>query len=291
MSVVMLLAAALIPVTVSDGSDRSTNTTVWLVLTLGMLFTILFYVLLSLGLQFAGVDSDAPTIARHLAAEPEQQRLLQRWLERARWARFVGGFAGVVAWFLGTQTHGDLLVLGTGGIAAGAVLAELHHIRRPAGPRTARLDVRTVADYLTRTDARRMIAVAAAATVTALVGVASAETRSATWWALGALVALGIARVAQHRVATRARPALSPSLTRADDLARELAIGRGLARPFTFFALALVARSCFALEPSIDGLAPLLGVAAWLCAFVLWWQNRRLGLDFLLDGRRGPVIA
>ena len=46
-----------------------------------------------------------------------------------------------------------------------------------------------------------------------------------------------------------------------------------------------------ALEPSIDGLAPLLGVAAWLCAFALWWQNRRLGLDFLLDGRRGPVIA
>ena len=287
----MLLAAGLIPVTVSDGSDRSTNTTVWLVLTLGVLFTILFYVVLSLGLQFAGVDVDAPAIAQHLASEPDQQRLLQRWLERARWARFVGGFAGVVAWFLGTQTDGDLLVLGTGGIAAGAVLAEMHHIRRPAGPRTARLEVRTVADYLTRTDARRMIAVAAAATVTALVGVVSAETRSSTWWALGALVALGVARAAQHRVATRARPALSPSLTRADDLARELAIGRGLARPFTFFALALVARSCFALEPSVDGLAPLLGVAAWLCAFVLWWQNRRLGLDFMLDGRRGPVIA
>jgi hypothetical protein len=157
----MLLAAAVIPVTVGDGDDVTTSANVWLALTLGVLFTILFYVLLSLGLQFAGVDGDAPTIARHLAAEPEQQRLLQRWLERARWARFVGGFA----------------------------------------------------------------------------------------------------------------------------------IGRGLARPFTFFALALVARSCFALEPSIDGLAPLLGVAAWLYAFVLWWQNRRLGLDFLLDGRRGPVIA
>ncbi len=203
----------------------------------------------------------------------------------------MGGFAGIVAWFLGTQTQGDLLVLGTAGIAAGAVLAEMHHIRRPAGPRTARLEVRTVGDYLTRTDARRMVGVAAAATVMASVGVVSAETRSATWWALGALVALGIARFAQQRVATRARPALSPSLTRADDLARELAIGRGLARPFTFFALALVARSCFALEPSVDGLAQLLGVVAWLCAFGLWWQNRRLGLDFLLDGRRGPVIA
>lgn len=83
-SVVMLVAAAVIPVTVGDGGDVTTSANLWLALTLGVLFTILFYVLLSLGLQFAGVDGDAPTIAQHLAAEPDQQRLLQRWLERAR---------------------------------------------------------------------------------------------------------------------------------------------------------------------------------------------------------------
>jgi len=286
----MVLIASVIPIRMSDGSSTS-GKDLWLALNLAILFTVAFYVLLSLGLQFAGVDDGAPKVARGLATEPEQQRLLQRWLERARWARFVGGFAGVVAWFLGTQLNGDVLVLGTGGIAAGAVLAELHHVRRPAGPRAARLEIRSVSDYLTRTDARRMIAVAAAACIAVLVGVWNADTRTATWWGIGALVALGIGHFAQQRVATRSRPAVSPILTRADDLARELAIGRGLARPFTFFALALVARACFALEPTIGGLAQVLGVGAWLIAFVLWWQNRRLGLDFMMTGQRGPLIA
>jgi hypothetical protein len=289
-SIVMLAVAAVIPVTVSDGTEQR-NTNLWLALTLGVLLTILFYVLLSLGLQFAGVDDDAPVIAQGLASEPEQQRLLQRWLERARWARFVGGFAGVLAWFLGTQAHGDLLVLGTGGIAAGAILAELHHVRRPSGPRTARIEVRTVNDYLSRRDARLMTGVAGAAAVVAVVGVWRNDTRSATWWGIGALIALGVVRLAQQRVATRARPAVSDTLTRADDLARELAIGRGLARPATFFALALMAQGCSELEPVLGGAAGALSIAAWLCALVLWWQNRRLGLDFLKQRPPTTVIA
>ena len=84
---------------------------------------------------------------------------------------------------------------------------------------------------------------------------------------------------------------MSDSLTRADDLVRELAIGRGLGRPFTFFAVALVARACFGLEATIGDAARALGVMAWIAAFVLWWQNRRLGLDFMIGGQRGPVIA
>ncbi len=286
----MLAVAAIIPVRTNDGNGLS-STDAWLVVTLAVLLTILFYVLLSLGLQLAGMDGEAPRIAQHLAADPDQQRLLQRWLERARWARFVGGFAGVITWVLGTQTNGDVLVLGTGGIATGAVLAELHHIRRTSGPRTARIEVRSVTDYLTRRDARRMIGVAVVAGGAAITGAWDGDTRAAMWWGLGALLALGVTRLAQQRVATRARPAVSDKLTRADDLARELAIGRGLARPATFFALALVARACFALESTIGDLAQVLGVAAWLCAFVLWWQNRRLGLDFLMSGTRDPVIA
>jgi hypothetical protein len=84
---------------------------------------------------------------------------------------------------------------------------------------------------------------------------------------------------------------VSDKLTRADDLARELAIGRGLARPATFFALALVARGCFSLEPAIGDLARLLGGAAWVYAVYLWWHNRRLGLDFLLTETRDPVLS
>ncbi len=286
----MLAVTTIVPVRTNDGNGTSSSD-VWLVLTLAVLLTVLSYVLLSLGLQLAGMDGEAPQIAQHLAADRDQQRLLQRWLERARWARFVGGLAGLIVWVLGTQTHGDVLVLGTGGIATGAVLAELRHIRRTSGPRTARIEVRSVTDYLTRRDARRMIGVAVVAGGAAIAGAWNGDTRPATWWGLGALLALGVTGLAQQRVATRARPAVSDKLTRADDLARELAIGRGLARPATFFALALVARACFALESTIDDLAQVLGVAAWLCAFVLWWQNGRLGLDFLMSGTRDPVIA
>jgi hypothetical protein len=91
-------------------------------------------------------------------------------------------------------------------------------------------------------------------------------------------------------VVTRARPAVSEGLTRADDLARELAIGRGLGRPAAYFALALVARACSALQPTIGDAAQVLGVAAWLTALVLWWQNRRLGLDLLTSARRDRVF-
>jgi len=287
-AVVVLVAAGLLTVRIGSDGDVGLND-IWLLLSRAILLTVVFFVVLSLVLQLAGFDGDAPAIAQQLATDPQQQRLLQRWLERARWARFVGGFAGLVAWFFAKMAL-DILVLGTGGIAIGAVLAEMHHIRRASGPRTARVEVRGVSDYLLTRDARQMIGVGAAAVGTATTGLWSADTRAATWWGLGACAALGLARLAQQRVATRARPAVSENLTRADDLIRELAIGRGLARPATFFALALVARSCFALEPTIDDVARVLGVAAWITAFVLWWQNRRLGLDFLTSGQRHPVL-
>jgi len=289
LAIAILVAPGLVAVRSSSGGEVGRK--VWMTVLLVALLTMVVFVVLSLVLQLAGVDGEAPVIAQHLAADPQQQRLLQRWLERARWARFVGGFAGLVAWFVGTMARGDILVLGTGGIAIGAVLAEVHHIRRTSGPRTARVEVRRVSDYLLARDARWMIGVGAVAVVAAATGVWSADTRAATWWGLGACAVLGFARLAQQRVATRARPAVSENLTRADDLARELAIGRGLARPATFFALALVARSCFAMKPTIGDVANVLGAAAWITAFVLWWQNRRLGLDFLTSGPRNPVLA
>jgi hypothetical protein len=192
---------------------------------------------------------------------------------------------------LATNGKGDVLAFGTAGIALGAVAAELHHLRRARGPRTARLEVRTVDEYLLPYDAGQMILVAI---IAALVGAAtawSAGARSATWWALAALAVIGLTRLAQWRVATRARPALSPSLTRADDLVRELAIGRGLARPATFLALALIARAGFALRPTIGIFGGLIGIVAWCYAFTHWWHNRRLGLDFMVDEHRHPILT
>lgn len=258
---------------------------------LAFLGVLTLYAVVIVGLQLAGFDGEAPEIAGRLASDPDQRRLLTRWVGRARWARFVGGFSGVLVWFLGTIGRGDLLLLGTGGIAAGAVVAEMHHMRRASGRRAARLEVRSIGDYLATRDRRRMVGVATAAGAAAMVGAWSADTRAATWWGAGAVASLAVARLAQHRVATRGRPAVSDMLTSADDVARKLAIGAGLARPATYFALALVARACFALEPTVGRLGPALGAAAWLSALILWWRNRRLGLDVLVAEQRDPLLA
>jgi hypothetical protein len=171
------------------------------------------------------------------------------------------------------------------------MLAEVHHARPRRGPRTARLDVRTVGDYMMRQDARRMIGVAIVGVGVAVAGVVSARSVASVWWGLAAIGTLGVARLVQQRVVSRPRPAAAPNLIRADDLARELAIGRGLARPATFFALTLIARGWYALMPEIGQPGRLLGAAAWIYALYLWWHNRRLGLDFLLTEPGDPVLS
>lgn len=288
LAVVVLAAFFVVPV--ARGGETSSSY-VWLALTATIAIVLVVYVLLSLLVQFAGVDADAPVLAQLLAAHPDQRRLLTRWLERARWARFVGGFCGVLTWLLATNAQGGLLLYGTAGIFLGAVAAELHHVRRPSGPRTARLEVRTVREYLLERDERWMIGVAAVAAVCGLAGVWRTDTRAATWWAAAALGVLAVTRVMQQRVASRARPAVSPELTRADDLARELAIGRGLARPATYLGLAILSKSAERLEPMIGGVAVALAFGFWVTALVRWWQNRRLGLDFLMQVPHAPVVS
>jgi hypothetical protein len=257
---------------------------------IGIVAALAVLVVASVGVRLAGVDTEAADIAARLAAQPDQQRLLTRWLERARWSRFVDGLCELLVWLLGTRTDGNILVWGTAGIAAGALAAELHHLRPAAGPRTARLEVRTVGTYMWPYDQRRMIAVAAAGVLVAIGGLSSGEVQAATWWGLGAAVALGVAHLAQRRVASRSRPALPDSLRRADDLARELAIGRGLAWPFTYFAIALVAAGCLVLGQRYSAVG-FVGIGLHCYAIGLWWRNRRLGLDFLLREQREPLLA
>jgi len=287
-ALLLMVLPAVMLVRVSDEGGSGVGPGTYVVLALVLI--VVAFTLVQVARMFAGVDPEVPQLAQHLAADADQQRLLTRWMVRARRARNIGGICGVIVWVLGTSLQGDLLLCGVGGIALGAMFAELHVVRRQKGPRTATLDVRSVADYLTDGDRNRMLAVAGAGLVMAATAVAVDGSGVAVWSGLAALFVLGAAHLVQRRVASRPRPAIAASLRHADDLARRLAIGRGLAQPATYFGLALLARSAFALRPEVGDVAVLLGVAAWISALVLWWSNRRLGLDFLL-ATRVPALA
>ena len=276
---------------VARASDtRDGGTTAVAVAGMALLVVALVVVLVQLGRMLAGNDPDVARLAEGLAPDPDQQRLLSRWMLRARRARNIGGLCGLVVWMLGTSAKGDLLLCGVGGIALGAMFAELHSARPPRGPRMATLDVRRVGHYLDDRDRNRMVGVASAAAVLCVTAVAIDGLGTSLWCGGAALGILGAAHVVQRRVASRPRSAIGASLRHADDLARELAIGRGLARPATYFGLALLARGAFTLGPDAGDLGTFVGVAAWIYALGLWWSNRRLGLDFLLQ-RPEPVPA
>ena len=257
-------------------------------LVVGLVLALVIVVVMWFGVMLAGVDPDAAVIAEELASAPDQRRLLSRWLQRSRWARNVGGLSGITWWVLGTSTHGDLLLCGVGGIAIGSMTAELHHVRRFSGPRTASLDRRSVSDYLPVGGRRRMLVVALLSMAMIVGGVVLDHAGSAVPWGLVSFLVVVAAHLVQRRVAGRPRPALAAGLRHADDLARQLAIDRGLAQPATYCALALLAHGSVDLEPSLGGAAIAMSIGAWLYALYAWWQNRRLGLDSLMD-RRQPA--
>ena len=282
------VVVAIVVVVMARGGDGSSSPGAGAYLVAALLAAVAFVVVLNLVFQLAGVDPQAPEIAERLAAGDDQQRLLTRWLERARWARFVGGTAGIAVWVLGTRMDGNLYVWGFGGIAVGALAAEVHHLRRPNGQRTARLDVRSVRNYLWPFAAWHLVGSAGAGALLAVLGLAFGE-RAAMGYGIGAAFTVGVAHLAQRRVASRPRPALPDSLRSADDLARELAIDRNLAWPATYTALSLVAAGSGSLSEHAVAVA-LVGVLLQFYAIGLWWRNRRLGLDFVLDERRLPVL-
>jgi hypothetical protein len=286
----VLLVALPVILVVRTGEGGPGGVTPAAMVVLVLLGVLLVIVVVQAGFMFVGVDPDVPAIAARLTSEPDQQQLVARWMMRARRARNIGGLCGLTVWVLGTQLHGDVLLCGVGGIALGAMLAELHTVRPQRGPRTATLDPRALGDYLMDQDRNRMAGVAVAGAALTIVAVGLDGSRQATVCGIAVIVVIGVAHAVQRWVASRPRPATTEALRRADDLARELAIGRGLARPATYFGVALFARGAFELDPDAAGLGVVVGVAAWLYALYLWWNNRRLGLDFLLDARQ-PVPA
>jgi len=237
----------------------------------------------------SGVDSDVDLIAGELSSDNCQQRLVARWLSKARWARNVGGLAGVCIWAVGTEAGGSLLIWGFGGITIGAMVAEFHHIRPSRGRRTATLVNRSVSDYLPSSERRRMMGVAVGAIVIGILGFVLGGT-SVHWWSIAALAVLGLSTGAQRRVARRPRSGLPIALRYGDDTIRKLAISRGLARPSSYWALALLARGLSGFDSGRNGFVEALGVIIWIYAIYLWWNNRRLGLDYLLESAE-PVPA
>lgn len=256
-------------------------------LLVGIVIVLLAVVVIRFVLLLGGIDPEAGDIARHLADDPHQQRLLSRWLRRTRWARNIGGIAGLTWWAFGTAGQGDVLFHGVAGIAVGSMVSQLHHVARTAGPRTAGLTARSVADYLPASAAKWMAGCGVAAATLIALGLVVDDGAAAVRWGVVALAVLAAAHAVQRRVAARARPALPDGLRDADDLARELAIDRGLARPAAYCALAAIAHGVGGLD-ALDDWARVLAFVAWLTAFVLWWRNRRLGLDGLL---RQPTLA
>ncbi len=278
-----------IPASVSFSEAGWNWWTVISVLTTALVALLLALALFVLGRNLAGHDPDAGRIAARLSADEPSRLLLTRWLQRVRWRRWLGGFLGVLTGVLATVNGSgpNLAVLGFAGIMVGSLSAELHHWRpaRGEGPRAADLGRRRVGDYTHRSEqwAMAVLAVLAAGTLVAdrtagrLAGEGQGRPGGVWPWSLAILVVLAVVVAMQWRIVTRRRPALPSELRRADDLARRLAVSRGVTRPGLVLALALLAEALERL--GLGGF----GVLAWLAAIGLWLFSRRLGLDWLLD--------
>jgi len=278
--IVAIVLGALFVVPVSVSGSTVVRAAVWTVTLL-----LAGFGLVVLGRNLAGHDPAAVRIAERLSGDEPSRRLLTRWLQRVRWRRWLGGFLGVLlTLLLSGDGHGPgLLVLAFAGIMAGSLSAELHHWRRAGGggARAADLADRRLGDYTVTGEQWLLGAVAAGSVVLLaadLAGVTPGATDRGPVWPWVACIVGVVAVVAgmQWRIVTRRRPALPAELRRADDLARRLAVSRGVAQPGLALGLALTAEAS-----TSAGLRAVGGVCSLLAAG-LWIGTRRLGLDKLL---------
>lgn len=283
----------IVPASVAYGDDGGGTASLASVLALVAATLLGGFFLFVLGRNLAGHDPDAGRIAARLSADEPSRLLLTRWLQRMRWRRWLGGFLGVLfGLLLSPASQPDLLILGFAGIMLGSLSAELHHWR-PAGgsgPRAAELGRRRLADYTVRREQWTLAGLGLVAAAVAgidlsvgrLAGEGDSEPGGAWPWSVSILVVLAVVLAMQWRIVTRRRPALPAELRLADDLARRLAVSRGVTRPGLVLALAL-------LGEALDRVgAPVVGGLAWLASVGLWLFSRRLGLDGLLDEPPAP---
>ncbi len=228
-----------------------------------------------LALNLAGFDPAGPRVVADVDATPLGRDLLVRWLSRSRYARFVGGSAGVIVGVgLGDGDLGPALLGLLAGVAVGGALAELHVAGRPGvARRTADLTARRLVDVVPAIDRIAAVALAVAAIIVMVTApmVGGPGSSAAIRWALASLVVVVSLTGAQRGVVERGRPALDPDLRSADDLLRRLAATQGFARPAIALAAALLAEAFLAI--GWGGLALVL----WLVGlgwYVASWRTR-----------------
>ena len=247
-------------------------------------------IIVQMGLGIAGFDADAARIADRLASGNTERALVTRWLERSRWFRHLGGIAGLLFGTLTFQSIGRGLTFSLLGLAAGSLLAEAHllGVSAPRQRRLGDLRARSVTDYWAPREQFALAALALVAIVLLVQELIGGELTISTAWAIAALMVVGVCLMCQWRTATRRRPVLGDGLRNADDLVRHLAITRGMARPATMAVLVLLANAT-ATSTSDGSAGDVLSLGLWITALAVFWKNRRLGLDYLLDTPGAPV--
>jgi hypothetical protein len=188
-----------------------------------------------------------------------------------------------------------LATIGLAGSLTGAIAAEAFRLRRPAGARSAGLELRRVDDYADPAAQRREHLVLAAAGVGVLGGVASGTAvGAAAWGAVVALVAVA-RRWAIGRIATRPRPAIAPHVAEADDRVRRLAAGEGVSRPASCLSALLVAAQFGGLGEPLRSAGALVAAGWTVAAVVWWWRGRTLGLSPIeqdaIGGTRSHLVG
>ncbi len=263
----IVLGLALVTNVSQDGGGPNTAAIGLLILLAGAVVT--------LGLNLAGYDAQSGPIAEQISPSDSGQALVERWMRRSRYYRYVGGAVGFVLG-VGFMVNGDAspALLGLlGGIALGGAMAELHVLRRRGdGARVADMSVRNVDDYTLRSDS---IALAVAALgglflgAISLFGSADGGLVPLAWGATAITVVIAVMAL-QRLVVTRARPALSADMREADDVLRYLAATQGFTRPAIAVALLSLAFGVASLGDDLDLLVLALGVGG-----IVWYVRSR----------------
>jgi len=277
----LIILSACLSVFLMRGSDSSAVDIV--VATIVILVVLVFIAQLLLNL--AGFDPDVDERVCNLTSDPVSTALLKRWLSRSKHFRFVGGAAGFV---LGVGfANGNLLTLllsVLGGIAIGGSAAEFHSLRRSATATTsANVITRKLGDYVDRGDSVAMLAVAAIASLFAVLSAISSDVQSgsATVASVGALVVVAITFAMQRFVIARPRPALAADLRQADDLMRRLAARLGFTKPAIALSFGLLAKSVEWFGS--DDTGTFLGLVLWGAALGWYIASRQSSKNLLAE--------
>jgi hypothetical protein len=251
---------------------------------------------------------------------PRSDRLFEAYLSRARRYRtswsVVGWLSGLIFTFtVGNNRVGfgpgaratDLLLLGLGGYLLGAIVSEIHHLRRPRvlptvrtpppvrrwgeRPRVASLRPRRLDDYATRTERRLMRLMLVVTLGLGIAGVVE-DRPAAVIVTVIAVAAWAIVERTQRAVVFRPRPAMSDDLAAADDGIRAMAVkglsygGAAFIALLGAYAASIIGRDSVWDNEFVSVLLAIAGLALFLLtiAFALRarrfvWPQRKLQVD------------